>query len=380
MKIAHLCLSCPYIDGIAYQENLLVRQHVNDGHDVRVIASTEIYDGKGGVTYVDPSTYHGGDGAVVHRLAYAWWLPARLARKLRYHPGLEAMLHEFSPDVLIFHGCAGHEIVTAARYAQRKPEVLFYADSHEDFNNSARTWASRWILHWLFYRRRFLKALPHVRKVLCLSTESMDFIADFYGAPRDKVEFFPLGGFVVDPNDAAERRSRLRGDLNIPEGSLVFLQSGKITPRKKLLESLKAFLTVKGDDKLFLIVGLLTEAVRADVELLMNEDDRIRFLGWKTPEELTDLLCAVDVYVQPGTQSATMQHALCCGCPVIIDDAPAHKAYLGAGVTLVHDMKTLCDAMTAAASWDHHAKREGARAFAAAFLDYRVLAKRVLTQ
>ena len=41
MKIAHICLSCFYIDGFSYQENELVRQNVSDGHDVLVITSTE---------------------------------------------------------------------------------------------------------------------------------------------------------------------------------------------------------------------------------------------------------------------------------------------------------------------------------------------------
>lgn len=379
MKIVHLCLSCPYIDGIAYQENLLVRQHVDDGHDVLVIASTEIYDGKGGLTYTSPSQYMGGDGAIIRRLAYARWMPAPVARKLRYHPGLESLLNKFSPEVLVFHGCAGHEIVTAARFARQNPGVLFYADSHEDFNNSARTWASRWFLHWFFYRTRFLKALPQIRKVLCISMESMDFIADFYGAPREKLEFFPLGGFVVDTIEAADRRLRVRAELGIDEGAFVYIQSGKITPRKKLSDSLKAFANVKGNDKRFLVVGLLTEAVRSEIENLLDEDERVMFLGWKTPAELTDLLCVADVYVQPGTQSATMQHALCCGCPVIIDDAPAHKAYLSAGVTLVNDLQTLSDAMSTAVGWDRVEKRGQARTFATEFLDYQVLAKRVLT-
>jgi hypothetical protein len=44
MKIVHMCLSCFYIDGYFYQENEIIRQNVDDGHDVVVIASTESYD------------------------------------------------------------------------------------------------------------------------------------------------------------------------------------------------------------------------------------------------------------------------------------------------------------------------------------------------
>ena len=49
MRILHLCLSAFYIDEAGYQENHLVQQHVKDGHEVLVIASTETFDGKGGL-------------------------------------------------------------------------------------------------------------------------------------------------------------------------------------------------------------------------------------------------------------------------------------------------------------------------------------------
>ena len=78
MKILHLCLSCFYIDDAGYQENQLVRQHVRDGHEVLVIASTETFDGRGGLTYTEPKTYTGSDGARVIRIPYVRWLPARI--------------------------------------------------------------------------------------------------------------------------------------------------------------------------------------------------------------------------------------------------------------------------------------------------------------
>ena len=68
MRILHLCLSCFYIDDAGYQENHLVRQHVADGHEVLVIASTEIFDGKGGLGYAEPGSYIGSDGAKVIRI------------------------------------------------------------------------------------------------------------------------------------------------------------------------------------------------------------------------------------------------------------------------------------------------------------------------
>ena len=99
MRVLHLCLSCFYIDDAGYQENQLVRQHVDDGHDVLVIASTEVFDGKGGLTFAKPGSYLGSDGARVIRLPYTKCLPHKIGWKLRIHAGVYKLIEEFSMAV-----------------------------------------------------------------------------------------------------------------------------------------------------------------------------------------------------------------------------------------------------------------------------------------
>ena len=378
VKILHLCLSCFYIDDAGYQENYLVRQHVDDGHDVLVIASTETFDGKGGLQYIEPQSYMGSDRAKVIRLPYAIWLPLSIARKLRVFTGIYKLIEGFRPDAILFHGCAGNEIATVANYASKHPNVLFYVDSHEDFNNSARSFLSHRILHGLFYRIRLQQALPHIRKILCVNVDAMDFVSEVYRVPADRLEFYPLGGFPLDDGEISRRRVKTRAALGLREQAFVFLQSGKMTPRKKLSSSLRAFSQLPGENLRFLIAGLLTDSIRDEVEALISADPRITFLGWQSTEQLTDLLCAADAYIQPGTQSATMQHALCCGCPAIIDDAPGHQPYRQAGVTLVSDDTSLRAAFAAAAQHDQNQKRSQALTFAREKLDYQKLAQRVV--
>ena len=64
--------------------------------------------------------------------------------------GCYKLIEEFEPAVILFHGCASNEVVTAAKYAADHPAVLLYVDSHEDFSNSAR-FCVKYILHRLFY-------------------------------------------------------------------------------------------------------------------------------------------------------------------------------------------------------------------------------------
>jgi 1,2-diacylglycerol 3-alpha-glucosyltransferase len=104
----------------------------------------------------------------------------------------------------------------------------------------------------------------------------------------------------------------------------------------------------------------------------------VTFLGWQTREQIDDLLCAADVYLQPGTQSATMQHSLSCRCAVILDDVPAHEVYQRDNGWFVRSDDELELALRALGAADLPAMQANSYALAKEILDYRVLAERVL--
>lgn len=378
MRIAHVCLSNFYIDGRSYQENELVRQHVQDGHDVLVVASTETHSETGQLCYTNPARYAGEDGAPVIRLPYRRVLPHKVMTKLRMHPGVYATLQEFEPETILFHGTCGWELTTCARYVRRNRHVLLYVDSHEDWNNSARNFVSREILHRLYYGPVLRAALPAVEKILCVSTESIDFVADLYRIPRERLEFFPLGGHPVEDSEYYVRRSRTRSEYGIAEGEILILQSGKQTRRKKLIASLQAFVACSEPSLRFVIVGLLSAEVEKQAKELISSDSRISYLGWQSPNRLTDLLCAADVYLQPGTQSATMQHSLCCRCAVILDDVPAHHVYACGNGWLINEKLAISDILGKVRDADLTAMANASYAFAREALDYRKLSLRIL--
>lgn len=379
MKIAHLCLSCFYIDGYAYQENELVRQNVMDGHDVVVVASTETYDSNGRLTYVEPREYAGTDGARVIRLRYRKFLPHGVMKKLRLHPGVLEILERERPDVILFHGLCGGELLTVKRYKERHPAVKFLADSHEDFNNSARSIVSRYLLHGVYYRGLLQSALDSIDKVLCISTETISFVRDFYGVAERKIEFFPLGGFVYEDEEYESVRVREREKYGLSENDVVFVQSGKMDAKKKVLESLQSFTKIDSPRLRFVLAGHLQEDVAGEAEAIMKKDDRIRFVGWKSTEDLRALLCAADVYVQPGTQSATMQMSLCARCAVILDDVPSHVPYVDGNGWLLGKRGTLDDALREASANPNQLRAMSNKSaeIAARLLDYRRLAARI---
>lgn len=381
MKIVHLCLSCFYIDGHAYQENELVREHVQDGHDVFVIASTENYGADRRLTYVKPGTYQGQDGARVIRLPYRGFLPQRVMRKLRLHPGVLHLLRELKPDVMLFHGLCGWELTTVARYKRENPTVRLYADSHEDANNSARGFVSRHLLHRLYYGPIIRCCSRYLDKILCVSLETMDFVRATYGVQPELLEFFPLGGRIFDDEEYAERRARGRDVAAVAKGEILLVQSGKMGRRKKLLESLEAFRTTPGGHLRLVLVGSIDDDIREEAGRLIASDPRITFLGWRSADALTDLLCAADVYVQPGTQSATMQMALCARCPVILDHVPSHVPYLDGNGWELSSPGDLAAAFRSVADGQPRLIEMAVRSLAIAtrLLDYRNLAKRIVT-
>lgn len=380
MRVVHVCLSCFYIDGYAYQENELVRQHVQDGHDVTVIASTENFGADRRLTYVQPSTYLGRDGATVIRLPYRKFLPHAVMRKLRLHPGVLALLRTLNPQSILFHGLCGWELQAVARYRHENPAVRLFVDSHEDANNSARTLASKYLLHRLYYAAIIRRCWRSFDRILCVSLETMDFVHDTYGVPREALEFYPLGGRVFDDATYQERRQRGRADAGVDEGQVMLLQTGKMGHRKRVLESLRAFLATPGDHLRLVLAGDLDDGLRDEALALMASDPRIRFLGWKAAEQLTDLLCAADLYLQPGTQSATMQMALCARCPVVLDDVPSHVPFVDGNGWVLRQPGDLAAALAAvardAAILDTMAQRS--LQIASRLLDYRMLAQRVL--
>ena len=381
MKIAHLCLSCFFIDGHSYQENELIREHVSQGHDVLVIASTENL-GKGGeLTYVRPGEYVGEENARVIRLPYRGLLPQKVMRKLRLHPGVFERLEEFQPDAILFHGLCGWELLAAAKYKRTHPEVLFYADSHEDWNNSAQSFVSREILHKRYYGPILRRALPQIEKLLCVSTETMDFVEDIYSIDRDRLEFFPLGGHPIPDQAYAKLRKTTRESLGVKDDQTMFVQSGKQTIRKKLIESLKAFAATSDPDFRLFIVGILFDDIREEAQQLIDADPRVTFLGWKSASELAEVLAAADIYLQPGTQSVTMQNSLCAHCAVIIDDVKSHAPYIRDNGWLINEKQTLPWIMADVSKRRSELKhmQDASYQLALEFLDYSELAKRVLS-
>lgn len=379
MKILHCCLSCFYIDSYNYQENVLPYQNKLDGHDVMILASTETYINNKSLGYIDPSEYHNENNILVKRVPYRYFPIKFVSRKARSYLGVSKIIESFVPDVILFHGLCGYELLTVAKYKQAHPKVKLYADCHEDYNNSGRNFLSKYILHKLFYKSILKKALPYIDKIFYVGYECVQFITEMYGIPESMLEYYPLGGVLIGGEEREKKRNYIRSLHGVAQTDILLVHSGKMNKDKKTVELVKALHDTTTKNLKLLILGLMTNDVAEEVMPIMEKDDRMTYLGWKSGNELMDYLCASDLYVQPGSQSATMQNALCCGSAAALFPHKSHKYLLGESVFYIknaEDMKKLFSDIAEKPEL-LEAKRKMSNKIAKEKLDYKALAARL---
>ncbi|MGI5977063.1 MAG: glycosyltransferase family 4 protein [Candidatus Limivicinus sp.] len=379
MKIAHIGLASFYTEEMSYQDNELAERNAADGHEVLYISNGgKFKDGKIVETGYEDKLLSSGVRLI--RLPYVHILNNFVSDKIRKVKGVYEILNDFSPDVILCHGMASLSCLDAVRYKARHKNVHFLVDCHTDRFNSGMNWLSLHVLHRLFYKSIYQRALPYIDKFLYISDDSRQFAEKNYGIPGDIMEFYPLGGNVPDDNDYNVKRSRRRAELGIGDRDVLLVHSGRLERDKNTVELLKALKNVPELKSNIYIMGYIPEDQKAELEPLIKADSRVKFLGWKSSEELLEYLCACDLYLQPGCQSATMQHALCCRCAVLAYPHDSYKKdYSDGGIIFTKTQEDIENVLRAVAEGvlpidDMKKKSEE---FAADKLDYRRLATRL---
>lgn len=379
MRIAHIGLTCSFTEHMTYQDNQLSHQNALDGHDVLVVSNASKYvDGKLVDTGYEALRLE--DGVRLIRLPYRKVLCRIVAEKLRAVKGLYNILDDFKPDVILCHGLAYWSVLDVIRYKKNHPEVKLYADTHTSVYNSGRNWVSLNIQHRLLYRFLTQRALPHLEKYFYVGAIEREFSKENYGVPLEKMEYFPLGGNPPEENEYMEKRAKRRKELGLAENELLLLHSGKLDALKRTAELLKAFAAVPELKAKLAIIGAIPESEKQTLLPLMEADPRVIYLGWKQAPELLEYLCASDLYCQPGSVSATLQNAVCCGCPVMTYPHLPYTEDLDFGnllwVKTQEDMEAVFRDL-AAKRTNLETLREGSRRCARELLDYKSLAARL---
>lgn len=325
MKIAHVCVINHYTEGMTYQDNMLSQQNVMDGHEV-LFVSDEYKFVKGKLVAFGREDKILCDGMRLVRLPYINFGNGFLNNKIRAVKGLYELLDAFTPDIILIHqGDMCWSVFDVIRYKKKHPSVIMYADTHASYVNSGRNWLSLNILHKIFYRYLSKKMMPYIEKYFYIGEGEHVFAREVYQVPEEIMEYYPLGGFLPTDKEYDADRKLKRKELQIADDELLLVHTGKMDALKKTRELLRAFRMVPELKAKLIIIGTLYDDVKNEVEKMIMEDSRVKFLGWKTGDEIQQYLCACDLYCQPGGVSATMQNAICNRCPVLSRHQEGYK-------------------------------------------------------
>lgn len=323
--------------------------------------------------------YFNEDQIEVNRIEYKFFIPGLLKNKLRVYQQFDFLIEEFDPDVIMFHGLGGLGLGTVVKYVKKHPNVKLFVDSHEDFNNSGKSFISRQLLHKKFNRRIVQSALPYINKIFCVAYECFGFLEKMYKVPKNMMELYPLGGNIFDEAVRQEKRMRRRRELGLKDEDILLVHSGKMDKYKRTVDIIKALKRVNSNNIQLVIIGALSNDVKESITELIQKDDRVRFLGWKNSDDLLEYLCASDLYIQPGGQSATMQNAACCGSALALYPYTSHIKLMGNTVFYIESSKDIEKLLKDILKNPEHLEKKRIVSYGLAKkkLDYCKLAKRL---
>lgn len=378
MRIVHIGLKSHYTEGMLYQDNILSDIHARMGHDVTFITDTLCFQGNELIRVPEEETILT-NGVRLIRFNYDYILTKFISNKIHKVKELYSTLERIKPDVILFHGVCGYELMNVARYINEHPEVQFYVDSHEDFNNTARHLVSK--LAYKYIHGYFVKkALPKIKKILFLTLEIKQYLQNMYSIPEEMLEFYPLGGIVVSEENQSFYREKIIQSFNLNQDTIICAHSGKLEIGKRTKELLSAFNQIQDDRMHLFIFGSIPKEQEHILYPMINSNKNVHFLGWKNNTEITDFLAGVDLYCQPGTQSATFQVALCCGCATMVYPYPSHKYLMGEECFYVNSEKDIKEVFEAIIEDQKILSEMKEKSYKTAKkkIDYEELAKRIL--
>lgn len=327
MKIVHIDFTGPYTDGATYQENILPALNAKDGHDVTLLVQASFWNGakEEQITEESRLRYTSESGVKIIRLPYVTVLNRFVTSKVRLPVGLYDELERIAPNIIFMHclqTMAGEVIL---KYLSNHPNTKLVVDSHSDYLNSARTFFSKHILHKIFYKKIVKDVSLAAKKIYAISPECKDFLIEMYGVKASDIEDLPLGGLLMSEQEMDRRRAEFREMHRISDGDVVYMHSGKLDRQKKTIETMRAFNRSAGSAEYLFIAGDVGKDIEKEFNAELVRNDRIQFLGWLSGEQLKTAICGSDVYLQPGSKSATAQISICCGKPVVLNNLPLYR-------------------------------------------------------
>lgn len=318
MKIVHLCLSSVYIDNYSYQENMLPKYHVLQGHDVTVIASLVSFDSNGKLCFLEgESCKTTEDGFKVIRIDYKRPF-YKFNKFVRFYEGVYRLLEEEKPDLLFIHDFSFMDIGKIIKYVTKNKGVKIFVDCHTDYINSAQTWISKNIFHHMIWRYYGKIISPYVEKFYGVTPLRCDFLRDAYKIDENKIELLVMGvdDALLKKKDKIAIKQKFFQSLGIEDSDFVIVTGGKIDERKNIHLVMQAVNELKQKNIKLIVFGTVAAEMKPFFDSLL-ESKLIIYIGWLNAEDIMDCFISADLIVFPGTHSVLWEQAVGIGIPCL---------------------------------------------------------------
>jgi glycosyltransferase involved in cell wall biosynthesis len=232
-------------------------------------------------------------------------------------PAIYSLLSKSKPDIAIITGWQSLPLLQAlwACTRLRIPRIV-----RGESNGFRKRPFKTQMLHRLL--------LSRFDAFLAIGQANRDFYLQYGIVPK---RIF-MGNYFIDNRRFQEQyrqiscdRAAIRADWGIPEGCVCFLYVGKLEPKKRIMDLLRAFDRARQiDSSIHLLVvgaGELMAAARQMVEDLCLP---VSFAGFLNQSEITRAYAAADCLVLPSdfgeTWGLVVNEAMACGLPALVSD------------------------------------------------------------
>ena len=320
MVILHICLSCFYIKGWAYQENILTRMHKQAGHDVVILARPQEKIEEG-LVYLEEN-YINEDGIPVHvlRVKGKGFLK-KVGERLRAYSNVYEEINSINPDVIFVHGGQSVSLKDILRYCKKHKEVLLYIDQHADYYNSPVTSLKSRLNAKYLLGRSLCKSTKYTKRYWGTTPWRCQYLNDIYGLPKEKIGLLIMGGDddKIQFDRREELRRELRSELNIDDSDFVIVTGGKIDKTKNIHLLMQVVKELDNKKIKLIVFGQPNADMKPTVEELAKNES-IRMVGWIPADKAYDYFLISDLGGFPGTHSVLWEQACACGLPCVFKE------------------------------------------------------------
>ncbi len=336
MKIAHIDFTGTFNEEMTYQESILAEENALDGNSVIVITTCYRWNEKGEIVKVKEERKKLDKGYILIRMPYKKYINNAITNKIRdvEKRKLYYILDEFKPDIIILHCLQTFAINYIAKYCKEK-KIRFVCDTHTNYFNSAKNIMSKYILHKVIYKKWIKNNYKNIDKIYYIGYEEKHFFNTIYNIKDEKMEYLPLGGKILPDEIRMRLRYEFRKKNNILNNEILFIAAGKFDKNKRLDVIIRCFISAKTDSKL-IIAGSIDNYTK---KLIGNNIDngKIIYIGFVKGNELINILCACDIYLQPFAISAIAENAICAGCALILKNTLSYQEMVKENGFLIND-------------------------------------------